>query len=167
MISFNNWKFPSKKLHWFTSSIKIYSLFINLENCLITAFNKPTLPKSFKSWLTFPESLSTYKISDWLTSSFLRNCSFNLTGREYFWPHHTTNFKITFHFPSLFIYMQNITLSDQIALEIWIIYESCTLISQEHSHPCNNKNLQTTFHVSWIYIYIPKIKLIRQFLLEI
>ena len=121
---------------------------------------EPTLPKSFKSWLTFPKSLSTYKISSWLTSSFLRNCCFNLTGPEYFWP------QSPFTFPHSLSTCKT-SQRDQIALEIWLVYESCNLISQEHSHPCNNKNLQITFHVSWMYIYIPEIKLIHQFLIEI
>ena len=122
---------------------------MNLENWLTHSTYEPNLPKYPKSRLIFPESLSTCKISGWLTSPFLRNCCFNLTGIEYFWPHQILNFKITFYLPSIYIFILKIKLIDQIAPEIWLIYESYSLIGQEHSHPGN------------------KIKFIDQFLLEI
>ena len=63
----------------------------------------------------------------------------------------STNFQIISYFFSIYISMQTITLIDPIALEVWLIYESCTLIGQRHFHQCKIKNLQKIFYTSGIY----------------
>ena len=96
-----------KKLHWFNDSISVFSLSMNiLEIWLTHSIYDTTLPKFFRSGLTFHEALLTCKISGWLTSSLLRYSWFfsefcNLVA------HPTTNFQITFYLPSIYISIHN------------------------------------------------------------
>ena len=149
-----------KKLHWFNDSISVLSLSMNLLEIWLThSIYDTTLPKFFRSGLTFHEALLTCKISGWLTSSLLRySCFFQNSA---IWlPIQLQIFRSPFTFLQSMSAYKTITVIDWIALEIWLVYKSCNLIGWE-------QNLQNIFYVSWIYICMPIIKLIYQILLEI
>ena len=68
-------------------------------------------------------------------------------------------FHTTLYLLSNYISMWKIMLTDQIALEIWLIYESCNLICWDNFHPCKTKNVLTIFYVSSIYICMIQVDL--------
>ena len=135
-----------------------YSLFMNLGTWFMIYDH--TLKIFFKSWLT--ESLSTCKISGWLTSYFLRY-GFFLIILKSDWPRaFLTQTKSTFTSFNLYQHAKNNTYWPNCSwdiVDLWILKDDW----QKHFHPPKTKSLHTIFYVSWIFICLPKMKLIHLF----